>query len=132
MNVSGLNHYTIRCTPPEVDGIREFYTRVLRLQVGDRPTMPRPGCWLYGTQGTPIVHIYAALDDPIDAATGSLDHISFSVSGLYATRTVLREAGIAFDVLHVHGTSIHQIFLRDPKGLKVELTFDLELEAGEK
>lgn len=131
MNISGLNHYTIRCTPPEVEGIRAFYTRVLRLEVGDRPTMPRPGCWLYGSSGTPIVHIYASLDEPMDAATGSLDHISFSASGLGATRAALREAGMAFDELPVPGTSIHQIFLRDPKGLKVELTFNLDREAGQ-
>lgn len=124
MSISGLNHFTIRCKPDDLAMLVGFYGTVLDLQAGDRPTMPRPGYWLYN-QGRPIVHLYASIDERESGPTGALDHISFSASGLEATRARLREADMPFDEFPLPGTAIHQIFLRDPLGLKIELTFDL-------
>jgi catechol 2,3-dioxygenase-like lactoylglutathione lyase family enzyme len=61
--------------------------------------------------------------------TGPLDHISFRAQGLDQTREHLRANGIAFDEAPVPEWPIHQLFLRDPKGIKIELTFWLEDEA---
>jgi catechol 2,3-dioxygenase-like lactoylglutathione lyase family enzyme len=47
MPVTALHHYTIRCTPAELPQLVDFYTRVLRLEVGARPEVPVPGAWLY-------------------------------------------------------------------------------------
>ena len=91
------------------------------------PTMPRSGFWLYAG-GAPIVHLYASLDERAWGPTGGLDHISFRTHGLEATRARLKGLGTVFDEFPLPGTPIHQIFLRDPTGLKIELTFDLDEE----
>jgi len=127
MSISGLNHYTIRCAPGDLPELVDFYSGVLQLEAGERPTMPRPGFWLYAG-GAPIVHLYASLDARDWGPTGGLDHISFRTHGLEATRARLKDLGTAFDEFPLPGTPIHQIFLRDPTGLKIELTFDLDEE----
>jgi catechol 2,3-dioxygenase-like lactoylglutathione lyase family enzyme len=129
MTVSGLNHYTIRCTPSELDTLREFYTRCLELQAGARPVMPAPGFWLYGG-GQPLVHLYAGEQSSLAGPTAALDHISFRAHGLERTRKRLREQGHAFDEAPVAGWPLYQLFLRDPFGMKIELTFDLDEERG--
>ena len=129
MLISGLNHFTIRCKPADLPELVTFYGKVLDLQAGERPTMPRPGFWLYNN-GRPIVHLYASLDERESGPTGSLDHISFGASGLEATRRRLAEGSISYDEFPLPGTAIHQIFVRDPLGLKIELTFDLNEEGA--
>ncbi len=128
MSISALNHYTIRCAPGDLPELVDFYTRVLPLTSGERPAMPRPGYWLYGEDGTPIVHLYASLDERDWGPTGGLDHISFRSHGLADMREALRDVGASYDEFPIPGTQIHQIFLRDPTGLKIELTFDLDEE----
>jgi catechol 2,3-dioxygenase-like lactoylglutathione lyase family enzyme len=130
VQVSGLNHYTIRCAASELPVLDDFYTRVLGLQKGRRPDIPAPGTWLYA-DGQPIVHLYAVLDRPEPAATpvtGPLDHISFRSRNLDDTRAHLRAQGIAYTEAPIPGWPIHQVFLHDPKGLKIELTFLLDEE----
>lgn len=133
MPVSGLHHYTLRCVPDELPALHDFYTRVVGLTVGDRPEIPAPGYWLYAG-GQPIVHLYAHLaqaDGPAAAwATGPLDHISFRAQGLDATRQHLARQGVPYEEAPVPGWPLHQVFVRDPKGLKIEMTFDLNAEAA--
>ncbi|MBC5767724.1 VOC family protein [Ramlibacter albus] len=130
--VTGLNHYTIRCAPGELPALDDFYMRVIGLEKGRRPDIPAPGTWLYAG-GVPIVHLYAILDRVVEAGepvTGPLDHISFKGRDLEATKAHLRAQGVAFTQAPVPGWNIEQLFLRDPKGLKIELTFFLDEEGG--
>jgi catechol 2,3-dioxygenase-like lactoylglutathione lyase family enzyme len=135
MPAQALHHYTLRCSPDEVDALARFYTRVLGLELGDRPELPLPGAWLYAG-GQPIVHIYANVDAreaaALGASTGPLDHIAFRFSNLAATRRHLRAVGCEFTEAPVPDRPLHQVFVRDPKGLKIELTFwmDEERAAG--
>jgi catechol 2,3-dioxygenase-like lactoylglutathione lyase family enzyme len=131
MPVSALDHFTIRCSEADLEPLCDFYTRHIGLRIGNRPPIPAPGFWLY-SEGRPIVHLYA-IGNAVDAAhgtavTGPLDHISFRAHGLAATRAHLRANGIAFEEAPVPGWPLHQVFVRDPKGLKIELTFDLDAE----
>lgn len=129
MSVSGLNHYTIRCTPGELPALLDFYTRCVGLNAGARPVMPAPGYWLY-SEDRPIVHLYAALAQSAAGPTAALDHISFRAHGLDETRANLKEQNVPFEEFPIPDWPIHQLFLRDPFGLKIELTFDLDEEAG--
>jgi catechol 2,3-dioxygenase-like lactoylglutathione lyase family enzyme len=132
MPVQALHHYTLGCTPSDLEPLREFYTKHIGLTVGARPPIPAPGYWLYAC-GQPIVHLYAigSNSGPWDGTpvTGPLDHISFRAYGLDETRQHLRANGIPFDEAPVPQWPLHQVFLRDPKGIKIELTFWLEDEA---
>jgi catechol 2,3-dioxygenase-like lactoylglutathione lyase family enzyme len=130
MPVSALHHYTIRCTSDELPPLVDFYTRVLRLTVGARPEIPAPGAWLYA-HGQPIVHLYAYLSTPdpaIEPFTGHVDHISFRSHGLSEMREHLRALDVPFSEAPIPGWAIHQLFLHDPRGLKVELTFWMDEE----
>jgi catechol 2,3-dioxygenase-like lactoylglutathione lyase family enzyme len=135
MPVRSLHHYTLRCAPEDVDALAGFYTRVIGLQVGDRPELPLPGAWLYAG-GQPIVHIYANVDaqqaSALGTSTGPLDHIAFRGENLAATRRHLRAIGCDFAEAPVPQRPLHQLFVFDPKGLKIELTFwmDEERRAG--
>ena len=125
MPVTALHHYTIRCTPGELPALVDFYTRVMRLEIGARPEIPAPGAWLYA-HGQPIVHLYAHLAhaDPVVApTTGPLDHISFRSRGLDEMRHHLAAQGVPYTEAPIPGWDIHQLFLHDPRGLKIEMTF---------
>jgi catechol 2,3-dioxygenase-like lactoylglutathione lyase family enzyme len=126
MTIEALHHFTLRCDEPDLQALAAFYEGVLGLQRGDRPSLRFDGLWLYAG-GQPIVHLYASGRAPSPEAT-ALDHISFRASGLEATRARLGALGVAFTEAPVPGWPLHQVFVRDPLGLKIELTFDLARE----
>ena len=130
MPVTALHHFTIRCTPDELPQLVDFYTRVMRLEVGARPVIPAPGAWLYA-DGQPIVHLYAFLSAPDEATrpvTGPVDHISFRSRGLNEMRQHLGRLAAPFTEAPIPGWDMHQLFLNDPRGLKIEMTFWLAQE----
>lgn len=128
MPVLALHHFTIRCTPDELPPLIDFYTRVVRLEVGARPEIPAPGAWLYAA-GQPIVHLYAHLASPgATTHTGPIDHISFRSRGLADMRAHLTRQGVPYDEAPIPGWDIHQLFLKDPRGVKIEMTFWLNEE----
>jgi catechol 2,3-dioxygenase-like lactoylglutathione lyase family enzyme len=130
MPVTALHHFTIRCTPAELPPLLDFYTRVLRLEAGARPEIPAPGAWLYA-EGQPIVHLFAHLataDAPPQPPPGHVDHISFRAHGLREMRAHLRALDVPFAEAPIPGWDIHQLFLHDPRGLKIEMTFWLDRE----
>lgn len=129
MRVGRLDHYTLRVEPRELPALRAFYVDVLGLREGERPDFTFPGHWLY-VDSKAVVHL-AGLGqaDESAGATGRLDHISMTASGLEATRSHLGRLGVAWREAPVPGTALHQIFLHDPCGLMLELTFDLVAEA---
>ena len=132
MPVTALHHFTVRCMPDELPPLLDFYTRVMRLTVGERPVIPAPGAWLYA-DGQPIVHLYAHLatpDQPAVPATGHVDHISFRTQGLVEMREHLAALGVPFTEAPVPGWPLHQVFVNDPRGLKIEMTFFTDHEEG--
>jgi len=130
MQLSGLDHMTINCGVGDLARVRDFYVAALGLEEGRRPDFPFPGHWLY-LNGRPVVHLAgrASLADgtmgPPKGSAG-FDHVSFTASGLEAARQRLASAGIPFEEAPVPGFPLHQIFLTDPLGQKIELTFSRE------
>ena len=125
MLLHGIDHYTVRCHPDDLGVLLDFYTSVLNLTPGVRPDFDFPGHWLYaGTKA--VVHLAATDQKRIQTpgSTGQFDHVSFRTGGLWATREKLDGLGVRYEELPVPGMPLHQIFLRDPIGLKIELTFD--------
>lgn len=129
MKVERIDHFTIVAQPAELERLREFYCQALGLAPGPRPNFAFPGYWLYPPEGGPIVHLAgitgrAPPEGPHD--TGKLDHVSFRTTGIEQFRRHLASLGIATQEAPVPGFPLHQIFFRDPVGIKVELTFELE------
>lgn len=122
MSIKGLGHFTIRCTQQQLPMLRTFYADVLGLALGERPEFPFPGHWFY-SGNKPIVHLYASAASDAEAALGSLDHIAFDADGIEEARTRLLRAGIPFHERPIPGYALHQVFMRDPTGIKLEQTF---------
>ena len=136
MQLLCIDHFTLRVAPAALPDLLQFYTRVLSLRDGPRPAFAFPGHWLYAGDSA-VVHL--AGTDPDGSAvgeggkaTGKLDHISLRATGLAATRRRLTELNMPWREAPVPGAVLHQVFLRDPVGLQIELTFDAAelVEAG--
>lgn len=139
MAINRLAHYTIRTT--DIAATRRFYTEVLGFRVGYRPDFDFPGIWLYlgetddAEYGT--VHVIGIEpgntkgltdylgDDAAKAAigTGALDHIAFSASDLAQMRARLDRSGVKYFERSVPDLGQHQIFVKDPSGVTIELNY---------
>lgn len=126
--VNGIHHFTIRCSHIDLESVRRFYCDVLGLSEGPRPNFGFPGHWLYAGD-TALLHLAAILPERpkclADEGAAGFDHVSLAGSRLDVTRQRLVELSVAFEELAVPGWPLWQIFLRDPVGSKIELTFDL-------
>ncbi len=129
MELQFIDHFTLSVRPHELEPLRAFYTDTLGLQEGPRPDFDFPGHWLY-LNGRPVVHLAANLPDEIEVpdgtmATGKFNHVSFRCKDVERTRQRLSKRGLKFREAPVPGFPMHQIFLHDPAGLMIELTFDM-------
>jgi len=127
MRVNGIDHFNIRTR--DLDQLCEFYTKVLGLEIGDRPPFDSPGVWLYAG-GHPILHVGVARDgngnggrDRDSDNTLPLDHIALEAEGLADAVKRLDGAGIEYRMFDVPGREMKQIFVRDPDGVTIELNF---------
>lgn len=126
--VAAVNHFTIRCSPAQLPALADFYRRVLGLHAGPRPAMDFPGHWLYAG-GFPIVHLAAtATDAQAGNGSGRIDHIALTGRDIEATRVHLRAERVPFTEAPISGWPLRQLFVQDPAGVKVELTFFLPLD----
>lgn len=126
--VLGIHHFTIRCSNTELESLRAFYCDVLGMKEGPRPNFGFPGHWLY-VSDVALLHLAAILPDRTSCIAetymSGFDHVSLAGAQLDATRKRLADFGIPFDELPVPGWPLWQIFLHDPVGSKIELTFEL-------
>jgi catechol 2,3-dioxygenase-like lactoylglutathione lyase family enzyme len=132
----GLFHIAIKTS--DLEATRAFWRDVIGLREIARPDFGFPGAWLACPQpgGQAIIHVYAggpALGPSGTAPRGSaaIDHISLSCSGYrdYAAR--FRRAGLPFREFIVPGTTLWQLFVYDPSGVLLELTFEGSVEGDE-
>jgi catechol 2,3-dioxygenase-like lactoylglutathione lyase family enzyme len=132
----GLFHIAIKTA--DLQATRVFWRDIIGLREIARPDFGFPGAWLACPQpgGQAIIHVYAggpALGPAGTAPRGSaaIDHISLSCSGYrdYAAR--FRRAGLPFREFIVPGTTLWQLFVYDPSGVQLELTFEGSIEGDE-
>jgi catechol 2,3-dioxygenase-like lactoylglutathione lyase family enzyme len=135
-----LNHYSIRTQ--DVARCRDFYAHVLGLTEGPRPAFSFSGAWMYRSDhadyANAVVHIIGKEPQPADRlqghtneqerahrpATGSLDHIAFfAADGLSEMLARLNSRGVPYREQTVPGIGFHQLFLQDPEGITVEVSY---------
>ncbi len=127
MRPEGLDHANLRLRPQDLPAALAFYRDLIGLEEGPRPDFDFPGAWLYAG-GQPILHL--ATRGVVAAPTGpsagaSFEHIAFRMRGLPQVRATLAERGVPYAEAPLPGFPLHQLFLTDPFGLRVELTFDM-------
>ena len=83
------------------------------------------------------MHIYAggpALgpEGKAPAGTAAIDHVSLSCCGYRSYVSRFKAAGLDWREFVVPGTSLWQLFVYDPSGVQLELTFESGGEGEEK
>ncbi len=133
-----LNHFTIRTT--DLEATRHFYANVLGLTVGPRPAFPFPGLWMYrgvhSDIANAVVHVihldgsdtsglmgYLGEKREATHGTGAVDHIAFFADGLTAMLAHFAKNHVKFEERTVPSIGLHQLFLHDPSGVKIELNY---------
>jgi catechol 2,3-dioxygenase-like lactoylglutathione lyase family enzyme len=133
--VAGLFHVAINTN--DLAETVAFYTRVIGLREVFRPDFGYPGSWL-GVPlpgGPAIIHVYAG--GPALAPTGkapdgtaAIDHVSLACRGFRAFVERFRKFGLEWREFLVPGTTLWQLFVFDPSGMQLELTFEGAAEDG--
>ncbi len=146
MGIKRIDHYSIRTL--DVEASRKFYTEIIGLKVGPRPPFDFPGLWLYrdeppeeldhATGNYGLVHIMGVdlanpqglIDtlgyvDPgtLHGGTGAFDHIALAVTGREEMIERCRRGNISFFERTVPTLGLHQVFIKDPNGVTIELNF---------
>jgi catechol 2,3-dioxygenase-like lactoylglutathione lyase family enzyme len=132
---AGLFHVAVKTN--DLPATIAFYTRIIGLVEVKRPDFGYPGAWL-GVPlpgGPAILHIYAG--GPAMGAAGrapvgtaAIDHVSLACRGYHAFIARFRAAGLDWREFLVPGTSLWQLFVHDPSGVQLELTFEGSAEEG--
>jgi catechol 2,3-dioxygenase-like lactoylglutathione lyase family enzyme len=133
MPVSHIEHFLVQTE--SIEKTRDWYVRVLGMEVGPNPDFKFPVCWLY-LGGKDIVHIteggakagenrrkYVGQESQATHGTGVLDHIAFRATGLKQMVAHLRSEKVDFKQRRVDDQGLYQLFMFDPNGVKIELNF---------
>jgi catechol 2,3-dioxygenase-like lactoylglutathione lyase family enzyme len=109
----------------DLDTTKAFYCDVLGLEIGERPTLPFPGYWLYADD---VACVHVAERASYDAHASSMglpakaspvDHVAFEAHGYDALVERLRLAGV--EVTTNRSVAGVQLFFDDPNGARIEL-----------
>lgn len=138
MPLNALFHVAIKTS--DLDATRRFYADVLGMTVDpNRPsTLDFPGVWLKAPVpgGIALFHIYAGHaakepDGSIASGTGVIDHVSVSAYGYREIRERIRVHDLAWRENVLPTVGLWQLFVYDPSGVLLELTFSAAAEGGE-
>ncbi|MBE9190713.1 glyoxalase [Gloeocapsopsis crepidinum LEGE 06123] len=128
MGITGLFHIAIKTN--DLDATVDFYTQLGLCKV-ERPDFGYPGAWLACVTpgGEAIIHIYAGgaalgTEGKSPLGTAAIDHISLTATGFHQFRQKFQQANIEWREFIVPGTNLWQLFVYDPNGVQLELTFD--------
>ncbi len=116
-----LGHVTVLST--DLARTERFYGDLLGLRVGPRPAIHIPGFWLY-LGDEPVLHVLArqAAAPPGDTRA-AIDHFALNARDRDGFERRLKTAGLPFESRRLADSDTWQIFLDDPDGARVELSF---------
>jgi len=124
MMVKNLDHFNIRGNKLLVEELRGFYCDLIGLSEGFRPPFKEDGYWLYAGEHA-ILHLsVAGAGESLPSHVEStLNHVALECSGKSGFEKRLDENAIPYEHASVPGTTVEQIFLKDPAGNGIELSF---------
>lgn len=118
--VRGLDHINIRTA--DLAATKRLFIDVLGLAEGWRPPFPFPGAWLYAGDKD-VVHLVEVAQPAAASDGSSLDHFAFDISDYDEVLQRVEATGLKFRATTTPGTSVKQIFVRDPNGVTIELNW---------
>jgi catechol 2,3-dioxygenase-like lactoylglutathione lyase family enzyme len=110
-----FDHVNIRVANQEA--VRDFLVGAIGLTVVPRPPFAFHGYWLY-LGDLPVIHL-APREAP--GEVGWVNHIAFAGYDFDRKTAELSAAGFAFKTQTLPGSTVRQIFLNGPEGIRVEL-----------
>lgn len=132
--VTGLFHVLVKTN--DLEQTLRFYKGILGLREVERPAFGNPGAWLACPQPTGgiIIHVWAGgplfeRDGPTPDGTATIDHVSLTAIGHAGFRLRFAAAGLPWREGTIPNSTLFQMFVYDPNGVQIELTFDLDAEA---
>jgi catechol 2,3-dioxygenase-like lactoylglutathione lyase family enzyme len=132
MPITELNHYLL--VAKDLERTRNFYQKVLGLELAERPDFGFPGYWLK-TGDDICVHL--ASQEPNEtrdmfllkkhprgtAGSGSVDHIAFLAKDPREVRERIQRNNVEMHFRSFPDAKLFQIFLKDPDDVTIELNF---------
>ncbi len=115
-----LGHVTVLSA--DFERTERFYCDLLGMRVGPRPAIRIPGRWFYvGDEA--VVHVLPRTAAARNGAEEVIDHFALHARDRPAFEGRLRAAGQPFESRRLADSDTWQIFLTDPDGARVELSF---------
>ncbi len=135
MLITGLLHVAIKTN--DLAATNRFYTEVIGLKQAKRPDFGYPGAWLAVPTpvGEAVIHIYAGgpalgAEGMAPIGTAAIDHVSVTASGYHRFKERFDAFQLPWREFAIPGTTLWQLFIYDPSGVQLELTFDGDAEEG--
>ena len=122
MQIGKLDHVNVRTS--QLDKMIDWYTRILGMHQGHRPSFPFSGAWMYAGD-SPAVHLVeVAQDDSVGSeAKLKLEHFAFKATGVETFETRLNQNNEPFRRSELPSASLVQYNVWDPDGNHIHLDF---------
>jgi catechol 2,3-dioxygenase-like lactoylglutathione lyase family enzyme len=118
-----LGHVTVRSA--DFERTERFYGDLLGLRIGPRPAIAVPGRWFYiGDRAA--IHVLPRAAEALAGSGGAIDHFAFDAVDLPAFERRLKTAGQPFEGRRLADSDTWQVFLTDPDGARVEISFQVQ------
>ena len=120
VGISAIDHINIdTCRPDETVA---FYETVLGLEnrPEERPDFGFAGAWLFLDERA-VVHLNFIDDDGRAGRRSAFNHIAFEGSDFEGMQALLDALGLDYRTAERPEISLHQIFVDDPNGVRVEI-----------
>jgi catechol 2,3-dioxygenase-like lactoylglutathione lyase family enzyme len=128
-----LFHAAIKAA--DLDATVRFYTEVLGMVVAPRPPLGFPGAWLKPAQvdAEAAIHVYGGdaakePDGTVLSGTAAIDHVSVVCQGYSAFKAQFERFGLPYRENIVPRMPMWQLFVYDPNGVQLELSFHAAAE----
>ena len=124
MATIGFNHFNLRAPRELMDELKAFYCDIVGLEQGQRPDLGTPGYWLCAGNQC-VLHLSQTRPDEtrLTHTATTFDHVAFTCTNRAEMEARLKRDSITFTTGQVPSMGIAQLFLKDPAGNGVELSF---------
>lgn len=118
--LDSLDHITI--ITKDLDETKIFYINILGMEIdNNRPPFDFDGAWL-ALNERPVVHIIVNEEHSNSSYKPTLDHVAFRANNIESIKKRLDRYDISYEEKITPDNQVHQIFIVDPNGIKIELS----------
>lgn len=119
--LDSLDHITV--ITKDLKKTKDFYVNILGMNIDyNRPPFKFDGIWL-SLNKRAVVHVVVKEEHIIDEnLLPTLDHVAFRAKDMKKIKLNLKENSISYEERITPDNKISQIFLKDPNGIKIEIS----------